>query len=96
MAMITPKAVLTSLDKRIVLLHCVGPWAGIHQITGAESDYLKELGVDSMPAFAEGICTGDDRVTDASLVKVTPRMMLYKETMTSNGGKFNEFHPEQV
>lgn len=89
------KAVLQPLDKRIVLLHCIGPWSGVHQILGLESEHLKELGVDQMPGFAEGILMGDGRVADASLLKVTPRMMVYKEPTPAGGGKFNDFHPDQ-
>jgi hypothetical protein len=92
-----PATVLTFLDKRIVLLHCEGPWKDVYQIMGLESDHLKELEVDQMPGFAEGICMGDGRIADASLLKVTPRMIVYRETTPpTDGGKFNDFHPEQV
>lgn len=85
------KAVIQPLEKRIVLLHCKGPWAGVAQILGTDTQHLKELEVEQMPEFAEGIEMGDGRIADASLLKVTPRMMLYKETA---GG--NDFHPGQV
>ena len=94
MRKLTP-AVIKPLDKRIVLLHCKGPWAGVYQILGTESDHLRELEVDMMPAFAEGINMGDGRIADASLQKVTPRMMVYKEC-TPPGGDSYEFNPSQV
>lgn len=89
------KAVLKPLDKRIVLLHCKGPWAGMFQILGAQSDTLAELDVAQLPAFIPECEMGDGRVESVSMVKMTNRWVLYREN-TPPEGKFNEFHPEQV
>jgi hypothetical protein len=95
MPKLPPKAVLRPLDKRIVLLHCKGPWKDIYQIVGAQSDTLAALDLAELPAFIEQCEMGDGRVTSASMVKVTPRWVLYREN-TPPEGKFNEFNPAQV
>lgn len=89
-----PQAVLQPLDKRIVLLHLKGPWKDIYQIVGAQSDTLAELDLAELPAFLAECEMGDGRVTSASMVKVTPRMVVYRENTPP--GKGNEFNPAQV
>lgn len=89
------KAVLKPLDKRIVLLHCKGPWSGIHQIIGAQSDTLAALNAAELPAFVEECEMGDGRVASVSLIRMTNRFALYREN-TPSGGKADEFHAQQV
>lgn len=90
------KTVLKPLDKRIIVLHCKGPWAGIHQIVGAQSDTLADMDVAELPAFVEKCQMGDGRIASVSMVKMTNRYALYRENTPPAGGKFNEFNPQQV
>lgn len=90
-----PTTVLKPLDKRIVLLHCKGPWAGVHQILGAQSNTLAEMNITELPAFIPECEMGDGRIASVSMVKMTNRYAMYREN-TPPVGKFNEFHPEQV
>ena len=85
---------LQPLDKRVLLLHCKGTWKGIHQILGRQSETLAEMELAEMPAFIEQVEMGDGHIASVSMVKVTPRSILYREN-TPPGDKFNEFNPAQ-
>jgi len=88
---------LEPLDKRIVLIHCRGPWAGIYQILGTQSQTLAEMELAELPAFIEEVEMTPGRMASVSMIKVTPRIVFYRENTPPNkGGKLNEFHPSQV
>jgi hypothetical protein len=87
---------LTPLDKRIVLIHCKGPWKGILQILGTQSDTLAAEKLEELPAFIEEVEMGDGRKASVSMIRVTPRIIYYRENTPPIGGKLNEFHPAQT
>lgn len=89
-------AMLAPLDKRIVLLHCEGSWKGIPQILGTQSDTLASEKLEELPAFVEEVEMGDGRTASVSMVRVTPRVIYYRENVPPKGGKLNEFHPAQT
>jgi hypothetical protein len=91
-----PKVVLKPLDKRMVLLHLKGAWAGIHQILGTQSETLASANIAELPAFIPECEMGDGRIVSVSMVKMTNRYALYRENTPPAGGKFNEFNPTQV
>jgi hypothetical protein len=62
--------------RRIVLLHSRGPYAGLHQIMGTTADF----GGKQPPAVTDAFTiTPGTRVGQASLMKSTPRYLLFKE-----------------
>lgn len=87
-------AVITPLDKRIVLLHCKGSWKGIPQILGTQSDTLASEKLEELPAFVEEVEMGDGRTASVSMIRVTPRVIYYRENTLPTTGKINESHPQ--
>lgn len=63
-------------NQRVVLEHTQGPYAGLHQIMGHSDDFNGEAPPDMTDMF--DIQPGS-RTAQASLVKSTPRYLLYKE-----------------
>lgn len=63
-------------NQRVVLLHALGPHAGLFQITG----HASELGDGPPPACTEPFSeTVSNRVIVAGLIRSNPRYLLYKE-----------------
>ncbi len=86
-------------DKRIVLRVQSGPYAGLHQIDGTVSQALALLGegATQLPAFLPNVpMPPDSRSAPASLVRVTPRYVLYHECAGPPIHRFDEFNPQQV
>lgn len=81
------------MSKRVVLLWCRGPLAGIHQIQGTEDQALRNLKVEALPTFVPEV---DAEGGSASLISVKPRFFLYRQNTPKETGRLNEFHPSQV
>ena len=81
-------------EKRVVLLHCRGQRAGLHQIIGTQPK-----GPDGQPApmpeFMPEVDFGD-HTGSVSLITVKPRFLLYRENTPKDMGSFNNFHPQQI
>jgi len=79
--------------KRVVFLHTQGSHAGLHQIIGTVED-------TAYPPCLEGpFQVGSRQVAFASLIRITPHTVLYREVMKPTG-RFGEpaptFHPSQI
>lgn len=74
-------------NQRIVLEHTCGPYAGLHQIVGHSDQH----GGQQPPALTEPFTiTPGERMALASLVKSTPRFLLYRELTVPEGlGRFD-------
>lgn len=85
--------------QRAVLEYTQGKEAGMHLILG-QLDLLT-IGSRPLPEYIENIVAEvlPRPVAFASLVKVTPSYVLYREAFPKPKGKFNttmnSFHPEQ-
>jgi len=83
------------VHKRVVFIGTEGPGKGIPQIRGyfGEEDGLPPEFVDRFTGIA------DRHVPFASLVKVTPRYVLYREVFAAPKGQFGvtmeSWHPDQ-
>ena len=68
------------MTKRVVLQYTTGPFQGMFQIVGTE-DQLPHPEVGSLPSYVGDLSFSDGRKGGASLVKITPRYVLYQETL---------------
>lgn len=83
------------MDKRIVIHHTQGAYAGLWQIVGAESQLDSKTGPD-LPTFVESVQFLDHE-GGASLAAVKPHYVLYRETMPEPAtGRLGDFHPRQA
>jgi hypothetical protein len=89
--MTTPEITLPvfASNQRVLLEHTTGPHAGLVQIIGHSAEFEGK----APPAFTPVLITPAKRETTASLIRVTPRAVYYRETRPSNLLRFNE---EQV
>ena len=79
------------MTKRVVLQYTTGPYQSMFQIVGTE-DQLPHPEVGSLPSFVGDLSFSDGRKGGASLVKVKPRYILYRELIMPSD---RTFHPEQ-
>lgn len=80
--------------KRIVLVHRKGRLAGLLQIIGTDQQLQENLHMAELPMLVEPVNFGDHHGA-ASLIKVTPRYVLYIETMKPHAEDDTTFHPAQ-
>lgn len=77
------------IEKRLVLTYTSGRLKGISQIVGLAPDQPLE-------AVPGPFAVENGQVVDfASLIRITPRIVEYREVMPLVKGKLGEFHPEQ-
>lgn len=81
------------MSKRVVLLWCRGPKAGLHEITGTEDQILDAIKEETLPTFTP---LEDALGSSASLIAVKPRFFLYRQNTPKEAGRFDDFHPSQV
>ena len=78
------------VSKRLVLQHTQGPFKGLEQIVGIAED---------VPEFLAQLVVFERLVDFASLVKVAPRFVLYREVAPKPRGRFGQvmegFDPNQ-
>ena len=78
---IVPKQ--NQIIKRVVLLHTLGPYAGLRQIMGTTADF--EPG-PLPPTVPDITIRPSERKADAWLVKIKQRYVMYQEKEKSNEG----------
>lgn len=83
-------------DKRIVLRHTQGPYAGLHEICGTLSQLGDSVTPADLPGVLGPITVQPNRQTSASLLQVHPRWILYGEFWAITRGRLNDFNPAQV
>ena len=80
--------------KRVIFLETQGPRKGLHHILGADT-----FEGGKVPETATGFVVRAREIEFASLVKVTPRAVWYREAFPRPTGRFGQtmdsFHPEQ-
>lgn len=99
--MLTSEESLTvaSPDRRVVQQVTQGPYAGIYRIIGRVSDMVADpvspdMGTQ-LPTYVDKAHLLD-HFGPMSLVKLTPRFVLYREMLPPPPtGVLNEFHPQQ-
>lgn len=89
-------ATATAPDKRIVLRHTQGPYAGLHEICGTLSQLGDNVAVKDLPGVLGPITVQPQRAVQASLLRVRTRWILYGEMWKVTKGVFNDFNPAQV
>ena len=67
-------------DKRVLFQHTTGPLAGLHAIMGCVSGLGLKPG-QILPTEATNFTAQGRTIPFASLVKVTPRYVLYREPL---------------
>lgn len=83
-------------SRRVVVVETQGPHAGMTRIIG----YFDTADPGAVPEYvANFLGIGDRHVEFASLIKATPRYVLYRETFPRPTGRFGQtmdsWHPEQ-
>jgi hypothetical protein len=73
-----------AMRKRAILIHR----SGLHRIMGVLDPTQHEI-----RPFIELEHEGEHLM--AGLIKITPRMVVYRQTFTPEHGRFNEFNPNQ-
>lgn len=83
--------------RRVVLEHTQGPHKGLTQILGNAEELT--MGNRPLPEFLPAMSVLGRDVEFASLIRVTPRMVIYREVFPAPKGRFGQtmtsFHPEQ-
>lgn len=80
---------ITSANKRVVLQHA----SGLTQILGTTDGLMESFNVASLPAMLPEVDLGT-HVNGCSLIRVTPRYVLYREFMPELVG-LKAFNPAQ-
>ena len=82
-------------NKRVVLHYTQGAYSGLCQILGTCDQLKMSLKVEELPTFVDNV-SFLDHTGECSLVKVTPRYVLYQEVLSSKIRELSESHPEQT